>query len=68
MTKRVTVVLMDHQFRDLDAEAEEYGIDVSDLLERAADAMAEGLRRPGSWEAEHVEALAPYWRGFDDGA
>lgn len=68
MTQRVTLVLMDSQYRDLDVEAEEYGIGVSELLERAADAIAEGLRRPGSWEAEHVEALAPYWRGYDDGA
>lgn len=54
---KLTIELDDDDAHALAARAATYGVSRGELVQTVLAAVAEGLRRPGSWEAEHAEAL-----------
>lgn len=58
MKHQITIELSDRDYEALQKLAEYVpGFSVQSVIEYAARSLAEGIRRPGSWEASAVAAL-----------
>ncbi|MCZ7677822.1 MAG: hypothetical protein M5U28_03195 [Sandaracinaceae bacterium] len=54
---KLSIELDDNDARTLEEHAAIYSVSREELVRTVLAGVAEGLRRPGAWEAQHAEAL-----------